>query len=114
LCVSVCVPVCVCVCVYLSVCVCVYLSVCVCVCVCVCLCVSVCVCVFVMSVCLADTGMEMGGVASRRQSVSQTPLTPEPQEVPAARKKKKKKQQTLGETERSWKNPVSLLLGQVI
>ncbi|XP_031414383.1 transmembrane protein 237B isoform X2 [Clupea harengus] len=44
---------------------------------------------------MEDTGMEMGGVASRRQSVSQTPLTPEPQEVPAARKKKKKKQQTL-------------------
>lgn len=42
-----------------------------------------------------DTGMEMGSVASRRQSESQTPVTPEPQEVPAPRKKKKKKQHTI-------------------
>ncbi|KAG5262009.1 hypothetical protein AALO_G00291090 [Alosa alosa] len=42
-----------------------------------------------------DTAMEMGGLASRRQSGSQTPVTPELQEVTAPRKKKKKKQQTI-------------------
>ncbi|KAL2087950.1 hypothetical protein ACEWY4_016778 [Coilia grayii] len=41
-----------------------------------------------------DTGMEMGDLASRRQSDSQTAATPEPQEVPAPKKKKKKKPQT--------------------
>ncbi|XP_063067816.1 transmembrane protein 237B isoform X2 [Engraulis encrasicolus] len=42
-----------------------------------------------------DTGMEMGGMASPRQSESQPAATPESQEVPAPKKKKKKKQPTI-------------------
>ncbi|XP_028835708.1 transmembrane protein 237B isoform X3 [Denticeps clupeoides] len=38
-----------------------------------------------------DPGMEMSELASRRQSESHEPLTPEPQDMPPQRKKKKKK-----------------------
>ncbi|XP_056315517.1 transmembrane protein 237B [Danio aesculapii] len=38
-----------------------------------------------------DGGMEMGGLASRRQSECQEPLTPEPLDNPPQRRKKKKK-----------------------
>ncbi|KAM6946060.1 transmembrane protein 237A [Aplochiton taeniatus] len=41
-----------------------------------------------------ESGMEMEGLTSRRQSESRDPLTPEPQEVAPQRKKKKKKAQT--------------------
>ncbi|XP_030637726.1 transmembrane protein 237B [Chanos chanos] len=42
-----------------------------------------------------NPGMEMSSVASRRQSESREPLTPEPQENPPQRRKKKKKAQTI-------------------
>ncbi|XP_067314400.1 transmembrane protein 237B isoform X2 [Pseudorasbora parva] len=42
-----------------------------------------------------DGGMEMGGLASRRQSECQEPLTPEPVDNPPQRKKKKKKAQAI-------------------
>ncbi|XP_050969234.1 transmembrane protein 237B isoform X2 [Labeo rohita] len=42
-----------------------------------------------------DGGMEMGGLASRRQSECQEPLTPEPVDNPPQRRKKKKKPQAI-------------------
>ncbi|XP_052365744.1 transmembrane protein 237A-like [Oncorhynchus keta] len=42
-----------------------------------------------------EPGIEMEGLASRRQSET-IPLTPEPQEVPPQKRKKKKKAQTQG------------------
>ncbi|XP_051567882.1 transmembrane protein 237B-like isoform X2 [Myxocyprinus asiaticus] len=44
-----------------------------------------------------DAGMEMGGLASRRESEIHEPLTPEPLDNPPQRKKKKKAQATVVE-----------------
>lgn len=43
-----------------------------------------------------EHGIEMDGLASRRQSECRDPLTPEPQDVPPHKKKKKKKAQIPG------------------
>ncbi|KAK2888911.1 hypothetical protein Q8A67_014286 [Cirrhinus molitorella] len=42
-----------------------------------------------------DGGMEMGGLASRRQSECQEPLTPDPADNPPQKRKKKKKAQAI-------------------